>query len=76
MISFIIYIYFLLLLSIPFFILFEKSGVDKLTEWSMIPACPSLMSFFNRGDTEGTSSLKVLCLMFVYVLFCVGLCLD
>ena len=24
----------------------------------MIPACPSLMCFFNRGDTEGTNSSK------------------
>ena len=37
-------------------------------------ACPSLKCFFNRGDTEGTNSSKVLCLMFVYVLFYVGLC--
>ena len=44
-------------------------------EWSTIPACPSLMCFFNRGNTEGTSYFKILCLMFVYVLFheiCVG----
>ena len=34
----------------------------------MIPVCPSLMCFFNRGNTEGTNSLKILCLMFVYVL--------
>ena len=32
------------------------------------------MCFFNRGDTEGTSSSKVLCLMFVCVLFYVDLC--
>ena len=25
--------------------------------------------FLNRGNTEGTNSLKILCLMFVYVLF-------
>ena len=55
--------------SSPFFILFLKSGIDKSMEWSMIPMCPSLMCFFNRGDTEGTNSLKILCLMFVYV-FC------
>ena len=30
--------------------------------------------FFNRGDTEGTNSSKILCLMFVYVLFYVNLC--
>ena len=48
---------------------FLKSGIDKLTEWSLIPACPSLMCFFNRGNAEGTNSLKILCLMFVYFLF-------
>ena len=52
-----------------FFILFSKSGIDKSTEWSTIPACPSLMCFFNRGDTEGTNSSKILCAKFVYVLF-------
>ena len=44
------------------------------TEWSTIPACPSLMCFFNRGDTEGTNFLKMLCSMFVYVLFYINLC--
>ena len=58
-----------------FFILF-KSGIDKSAEWSRISACPSLMCFFNRGDTEGTNSSKILCLMFVYVLFYVNLCHD
>ena len=67
---------FLLLLSIPFLILFKKSGIDKSTEWSMIPVCPNLMCFFNRGDTEGTNSSKILCSMFVYVLFYVNLCHD
>ena len=66
--------FFVLLLSIPFFILFLKSGIDKSTEWSTIPACPSLMRLFNRGDTEGTNSLNILCPMFVYVLFYVNLC--
>ena len=33
------------------------------------------MCFFNRGGTEGTnSSSKILCSMFVYVLFYVNLC--
>ena len=59
-----------------FFYTFLKSGIDKSTEWSTITACPSLMCFFNRGDTEGTNSSKVLCLMFVYVLFYVNLCHD
>ena len=35
----------------------------------MIPAYPSLMCFFNRGDTEGTNSSKILCSMFVYFFF-------
>ena len=66
---------FLLLLSIPFsYFLKKKYVVDKSTEWSTIPACPSLMCFFNRGDTEGTNSSKILCSMFVYVLSYVNLC--
>ena len=32
--------------------------------------------FFNRGDTEGTNSSKILCSMFVYVLFYVNLWHD
>ena len=57
----------------PFlFCTFFKSGIDKSTEWSTIPACPSLMCFFNRGGTEGTNSSKILCLMFVGVLFLGG----
>ena len=32
--------------------------------------------FLNRGDTGGTDSSKVLCSMFVYVLFYVNLCQD
>ena len=43
-------------------------GIDKSTEWSMIPACPSRMCFFSRGDTKGTNFSKILCSMFVYVL--------
>ena len=43
-------------------------------EWSMIPACPSLMCFFNRGNTEGTNSSESLCLMCVYVLLCMKIC--
>ena len=65
-----------LLLSILYFNFFVKSGIDKSTEWSTIPACPSLMCFFNRGDTEGTNSSKILCWMFAYVLFYVNLCHD
>ena len=42
----------------------------------VVPVCPSLICFFNRGGTEGTSSSKILCSMFVYVLFYVNLCQD
>ena len=52
----------------PFFFFFFGS------EWSMMPACPSLVCFFDRGGTWGTNCLKILCLMFVYVLFDVNLC--
>ena len=64
--------YFLLLLSIPF-LYFLKSGIYKLTEWSTVPARPSLMCFFNKGGTKGANSSKILCSMFVYVLFYVNL---
>ena len=36
--------------------------------------CLCLMCFFNRGGSEGTNSSKILCSMFVYVLFYVNLC--
>ena len=42
----------------------------------MIPECLCLMCFFNGGDTEGANSSKILCSMFVDVLFCVDLCQD
>ena len=48
-----------------FFILFLKSGIDKSTEWSTIPR-------YQRD----TNSSKILCPMFVYVLFYVNLCHD
>ena len=74
---YIIYIFFASVHSFFFLFLnsFLKSGIDKSTEWSMIPVCPSLMCFFNRGDTEGTNSSEILCLI-VYVLFYVSLCQD
>ena len=52
----------------------KKSGINKSTEWSTIPVCPSLMCFFNMGNTKGTNSSKCLCLTFVYVLLHVNLC--
>ena len=61
-----IFNFFILCLSIPFFIFFFNLVSINLMEWSVIPACPSLMCSFNRGIIEGTNSLKI-CLMFVYV---------
>ena len=61
--------FFYCLLSIPFlYFKKKKSGIDKSTEWSTKPACPSLTCFFNRGGTEGTNSSKKMCSMFVDVL--------
>ena len=65
--SYIIFLDFLLLLPIPFHV-FLQSGIDKSTEWSTKPACTSLMCVFNRGNTEGANSWKILFSMFVYVL--------
>ena len=64
-----------------FLILYKKYDIDKYTEWSTIPACPSLMFFcffvfFNGVNTEGTNSSKILSLTFVYVLLYVNLCQD
>ena len=54
----------------PFFLntYFLKSCIDKSTELTTIPACHSLMCFFNRGINKGANSSKILCLMFMYVL--------
>ena len=45
-----IYIFFIIASVHSFFVVvvdtFLKSGIDKSTEWSMIPACPSLKCFF------------------------------
>ena len=32
-----------------------------------MPACPSLLCFFDRGNTVGTSSLKILIFVYVYL---------
>ena len=55
--------------SVHSFFEFFLPGVDKSMEGSTIPACPSLVCFYNTGNTEETNSSKVLCLMFVYVCF-------
>ena len=62
----------------------KKSGVDKSTEWSAVPACPSLMVFgfvlfFLTGAIPKGLILRKFCLTFVYVLsglfFVVVVCL-
>ena len=60
-----------------FKLFFFKPGIDKSTKRSTIPACPSLMCFFNKGNIEGTNSSKILFLRFVYVFskFVLGLIL-
>ena len=65
-----LYNFFSFIASVPSVLILKKkkSGIDKSTEWSTIPACPGLMCFFNGGNTKGTNSLKILCLMFVHVL--------
>ena len=58
--------------SIPFFFFFfsffHLVSING-TEWSTIPSCPSLMCSFNRGNIEGTNSLKI-CVwcLYLYVL--------
>ena len=57
-----------------FVVVVVKSDIEKSTEWSTRPACPSLMCllfflfFLNRGSTEGIDSSKN-CLFDVYVCF-------
>ena len=59
--------YLLLCIYVMLFILFVNyyfykrnlySGINKL-EWSTIPACPSLMCSFIRGNIEWTNSSKI-----------------
>ena len=65
--------FFLLLLSIPFFnILFKNLVLINRRIGPRYQRVLALCAFFNRGDTEGTNSSKILCSMFVYVLFYVN----
>ena len=61
----------LLLLSVPFLIRFLKSGMDELTEWSIIPACPSIICFFLIGAILKGQIFQKICVrcMCMYVLF-------
>ena len=48
----------LILYCVAFFLLFNLVSISW-TEWLMVPACPSLMCSFDRGNVEGTGSLKI-----------------
>ena len=53
------------LLSVPFDFFYSVT-MRMSAAYEKVPACPSLMCFFTRGNTEGTNSSKILCLMFEY----------
>ena len=73
--SYNIFFFKLLLLSIPFFILFFKNLVlINRRNGPRYQRVLALCAFFNTGDTEGSNSSKILWTMFVYVLFYVNLC--
>ena len=61
-----------------FFYTFLKSYIDKSTEWSMIPACPSLMCFLTGVILKGQILRKFcvdVCVCFVLCKFVSGLIL-
>ena len=64
---------FLLLLSIPLFLYFFYNLVlinrRNSPQYQRVLALSAFFFFFNRGNTEGIHSSKILCWMFVYVLF-------
>ena len=53
------YFYFYIASIHSFFVFFFNLVSINWTEWSTIPACPSLMCSFNRGNIEGTNSSKI-----------------
>ena len=70
-----IFFNFLLLLSFPLFlILFKKSCMINRLNGLRYKCVLALCVFFNRGGTKGTNSSKILCSIFVCVLFYVNLC--
>ena len=68
---------FSLLLSIPFLYFFSLLNVVLINRRNS-PRYQRVLAlcafFFNRGGTERINSSKILCSMFVYVLFYVNLC--
>ena len=67
---------FLLLLSIPFSYFKKNLVLINRRNGPRYQRVLVFMCFFNRGETEGTNSSKILCPMLVYVLFYVNLCHD
>ena len=64
------FFYFVLCLSIKKNQKIFNMALINQPEWSMIPACPSSVCSFNKGNTEGTN-FKTVFLMFVYsCMFC------
>ena len=59
-----------------FFILFKNLVLINPRNGPRCQHVRALCAFFSRGDTEGTNSSKILCSVFVYVLFYVNLCWD
>ena len=55
-----------------FYFYFFIDKLDGMSEWSTIPACPSLMCSFNRGNIKGTNSSKIC----VWCLCLYDLCLQ
>ena len=52
------FIYIKKIVSVHYFLihfLCVRSGIAKSTEWSTIPACPSVMFFCNGNNTKGTN---------------------
>ena len=64
----------LLLLSITFDVVFLNLVLINRRNGPRCQRVLALGAFFNRDNTEGTNSLKFLCLMFGHVLFHVNLC--
>ena len=52
-----------------FFIFFFNLVSINYTEWSIIPARPSLMCSFNRGNIEGNNSSKIVSDVYVYMFY-------
>ena len=66
----------LLLVHFFFYILFQNLVLINWQKGPWYQRVPALRVFLNKGNTEGTNSLKKLYLTFVYVSLYVNLCQD